>query len=183
MASSPSSSCSCFFFFFFFVFLIHATFLTSIASGDDYQYLHLYLHERNLGAPNGTMVYAVELRRDTPYGNGFGNIIVFDNVLRETADPASLAIGREQGFGVGSSLAQNSGLTMLELVFTAGRYNGSSLSLFGTIRSTGGASERGIVGGSGRFRLARGYVLSRVVGGTNETLIWELDAYILRHHQ
>lgn len=178
MASSPSS----FFFFLVVVFLVHASFLTSSASGDEYQHLHLYLHERNLGAPNGTMVYAEEIRRDAPNGNGFGNTIVFDNVMRETADPASPAIGREQGFGVGSSLAQDSGLTMLELVFTAGRYGGSSLTVFGIIRSTGGASERWIVGGNGRFRLARGYVLARVVGGTNETLIWELDAYILRHH-
>ncbi|XP_042400822.1 pterocarpan synthase 1-like [Zingiber officinale] len=186
---ASSTSFSRFFISFFFavvvlVFLVHVSFLTSTASGDEYQYqhLHLHLHERNLGAPNGTMVYAVELRREAPYGNGFGNIIVFDNVLRETAEPASPAIGMEQGFGVGSSLAQNSGLTMLELVFTAGRYGRSSLSVFGTLRSTEGASERAIVGGSGEFRLARGYVLSRVGGGTNETLIWELDAYILRHH-
>ncbi|KAG6495217.1 hypothetical protein ZIOFF_043010 [Zingiber officinale] len=91
------------------------------------------------------MVYAVELRREAPYGNGFGNIIVFDNVLRETAEPASPAIGMEQGFGVGSSLAQNSGLTMLELVFTAGRYGRSSLSVF---------EVAPCVGRRGRSRLA-----------------------------
>ncbi|KAG6495222.1 dirigent protein 22-like [Zingiber officinale] len=161
----------------FFLFPANGAAASADESGD---YIRFYIHEKNLGTANSTLVYSVDLH---PGGSpaGFGNIIVFNSVIREEADPASPAIGIEQGFGVSSSLAQDSGLTVLELLFTAGQYQGTSLSVFGLVKASGEEVERGIVGGTGRFRYARGYVLSRVVGGTKETLVWELDAHVLRH--
>ncbi|KAG6539265.1 hypothetical protein ZIOFF_004427 [Zingiber officinale] len=143
-------------------------------------HLRFYNHERILGSgPDATVVYAVE-RTSSTSGAGFGNVIVYDNLLRAGVEPDSPIIGRNQGMGVGSSLAENSGLTNFQLVFTAGKYNGSSLSLQGLfpVAPLGTVFERTITGGTGKFRLARGYLLTTEVHATNTTLTGQLDAYI-----
>ncbi|XP_074560855.1 dirigent protein 22-like [Curcuma longa] len=157
-------------------------FAAAAASSNPNGYMHLrfYNHERILGSgPSATVVYAVQ-RRDSNSGAGFGNVIVYDNLLRSGVDPDSPIVGRNQGMGVGSSLAENSGLTNFQLVFTAGKYNGSSLALQGLfpVAPLGTVFERAITGGTGRFRLARGYLLTTEVRSTNTTLTGQLDAYI-----
>ncbi|XP_074560856.1 dirigent protein 22-like [Curcuma longa] len=157
-------------------------FAAAAASSNPNGYMHLrfYNHERILGSgPSATVVYAVQ-RRDSNSGAGFGNVIVYDNLLRSGVDPDSPIVGRNQGMGVGSSLAENSGLTNFQLVFTAGKYNGSSLALQGLfpVAPLGTVFERAITGGTGRFRLARGYLLTTEVRATNTTLTGQLDAYI-----
>ncbi|XP_074560027.1 dirigent protein 22-like [Curcuma longa] len=175
MASSASSSSV--------LLLLFALFAAAaIASPNSNGYMHLrfYNHERILGSgPYATVVYAVE-RTSSSSGAGFGNIIVYDNLLRTGVQPDSPIIGRNQGMGVGSSLAENSGLTNFQLVFTAGEYNGSSLALQGLfpVAPLGTVFERAITGGTGKFRLARGYLLTTEVHSTNTTLTGQLDAYI-----
>lgn len=147
-------------------------------SADVFQHLHLYLHEINIGVPNSTMVDSVD--RGSP--NGFGDVFVYDNVFRAGVDPSSALLGREQGLGVGSNMAAFSGLTALEFIFTAGEYNGSSFAVFGRV-TVGAPSDRTIIGGTGRFRMARGYILGCVAAATNTTTVWELDAYIKPSNQ
>ncbi|XP_042404045.1 dirigent protein 22-like [Zingiber officinale] len=178
MASSPSSSSSSSFLLLF-AFLAAAA-VAAAASPDGYMHLRFYNHERILGSgPNATVVYAVE-RRGSTSGAGFGNIIVYDNLLRLGVETDSPIIGRNQGMGVGSSLAENSGLTNCQLVFTAGKYNGSSLAVQGLfpVAPLETVFERAITGGTGRFRLARGYLLTTEVRSTSTTLTGQLDAYI-----
>ncbi|XP_042400202.1 dirigent protein 22-like [Zingiber officinale] len=142
------------------------------------RFLHLnfYLHEINPGVPNSTMIFVVNEHRSS----GFGSVLIFDNVFRVGVQPDSPLLGREQGLGVGSNLQVYSGITALEFIFTTGRYNGSSFAVFGTV--TGGAiSDRTIIGGTGRFRMARGYILGRVAATTNTTTTWEMNAYIAAH--
>ncbi|XP_042420974.1 dirigent protein 22-like [Zingiber officinale] len=176
MASSASSSSS--FLLLFALFAAAAT--ASHHHHTRYMHLRFYNHERILGSgPNATVVYAVE-RTISSTGAGFGNIIVYDNLLRAGVETDSPIIGRNQGMGVGSSLAQNSGLTNFQLVFTAGEYKGSSLALQGLfpVAPLGTVFERAITGGTGKFRLARGYLLTVEVRSTNTTLTGQLDAYI-----
>ncbi|XP_042400819.1 dirigent protein 22-like [Zingiber officinale] len=177
MASSPSFSSS---FLLLFTILAAAAAATIAARPDGYMHLRFYNHERILGSgPNATVVYAVE-RRGSTSGAGFGNIIVYDNLLRLGVETDSPIIGRNQGMGVGSSLAENSGLTNCQLVFTAGKYNGSSLAVQGLfpVAPLETVFERAITGGTGRFRLARGYLLTTEVRSTSTTLTGQLDAYI-----
>ncbi|XP_074569006.1 dirigent protein 2-like [Curcuma longa] len=175
MASSPSSSS------FLLLLLAFLAASAAAASLDGYIHLRFYNHERVLGSgPDATVVYAVERRRGSTAGAGFGNIIIYDNLLRAGVEPDSPIIGRNQGMGVGSSMAENSGLTNFQLVFTAGEYNGSSLALQGLfpVAPLGTVFERAITGGTGRFRLVRGYLLTTEVRSTNTTLTGQLDAYI-----
>jgi hypothetical protein len=85
---------------------------------------------------------------------------------------------------VGTSLGTTTGgaaagyLTSISLVFTAGEHAGSSLSVEGPLVGFkgGAAVERAVVGGTGRFRLARGYSLTTILGNpTPETVLLEVD--------
>ncbi|KAG6499218.1 dirigent protein 22-like [Zingiber officinale] len=167
------SSCSFFFLLLLFVFTSPPV---AMARRTRFLHLNFYLHEINPGVPNSTMIFVVNEHRSS----GFGSVLIFDNVFRVGVQPDSPLLGREQGLGVGSNLQVYSGITALEFIFTTGRYNGSSFAVFGTV--TGGAiSDRTIIGGTGRFRMARGYILGRVAATTNTTTTWEMNAYIAAH--
>ncbi|XP_042420919.1 dirigent protein 1-like [Zingiber officinale] len=153
--------------------LFAAATTTASPNPNGYMHLRFYNHERILGSgPDATVVYAVE-RTSSTSGAGFGNVIVYDNLLRAGVEPDSPIIGRNQGMGVGSSLAENSGLTNFQLVFTAGKYNGSSLALQGLfpVAPLGTVFERAITGGTGKFRLARGYLLTTESTSNTDSVI------------
>uniref|UniRef100_J3N2F7 Dirigent protein n=2 Tax=Oryza brachyantha TaxID=4533 RepID=J3N2F7_ORYBR len=68
---------------------------------------------------------------------------------------------------------------MLDFVFTEGPYKGSTVAAFG-VGLPGAAMERPVIGGTGAFRMARGYTVSRVVptADPNNQLILEYDIYV-----
>ncbi|KAJ4802277.1 Dirigent protein [Rhynchospora pubera] len=134
-------------------------------------HLHFYFHEVESG-PNATLVTSITLHRNTT----FGDINVFDNTLRVGPQPDSALIGGAQGMGVHAALDGSQGLAAINFFFTAGEYNGSSLATLGVIKASG-PSERSIVGGTGKFRFARGYMLSKLVNSTATSLVVEFDMY------
>ncbi|KAG6534951.1 hypothetical protein ZIOFF_008865 [Zingiber officinale] len=158
--------------------LINIAVLT--ASAENYLHLRFFQHERILGTPNATVVLSVNAD-NSGLATGFGNIVAYDNALRETTDLRAPIIGHSQGLGIGSDRSGASGFTVFSMVFTGGKYNGSSLDIQGIFISQPlleTVSERAIVGGTGRFRGARGYLLSKEIVLTPETLTGQLDAYI-----
>ena len=64
--------------------------------------------------------------------------------------------------------------SMLNLIFTTGKYNGSSLAVYGRV-VMGATIERAIIGGTGMFKLATGYCIATPVYTTATTLIYEFD--------
>ncbi|XP_074563707.1 dirigent protein 2-like [Curcuma longa] len=147
-------------------------------TGDDFTYVvPFYAHERSLGATNATIVQSVNLNPESPRP-GFGNIIVVDNYLRVSADPNSTLIGRFQGIVVLDDMSINSTLTAGNLVFIGGEYNGSSLAVFGVFQSWTG-SVRSIVGGTGRFGMATGYLVNEPIIYNSPTTLYSLwTAYV-----
>ncbi|XP_074586723.1 dirigent protein 2-like [Curcuma longa] len=139
-------------------------------------HLHFYLLERLVGSPNATAAVSVNVHPESPVP-GFGNLGVIDNILLEGPEPSSPVIGRAQGLVAYSDLTGLSATTAMSLVFTAGEHNGSSLALFGRYLPAS-VSDRSIIGGSGQFRLARGYALSQLINVTTTTLTAEFDVYI-----
>lgn len=146
------------------------------SAGRPTTHLHFYFHENFSGGPDGTAVQVSAARSN---GSFFGIVNVVDDMLREGADPASRLLGRAQGLTVGASLSDGALLTVLDFVFTGGPYNGSSLALLGRAL-LGTVMERPIVGGTGAFRMARGYTLSKMVASPepNSLLVLEYDAYV-----
>ncbi|KAG6497416.1 dirigent protein 1-like [Zingiber officinale] len=138
--------------------------IATARSPSKHHHLRLYVH-------NVTAVLSVSL------GNPrhFGDLVVFDNVLRAGPESNSQLLGAMQGLGVSDDMTDLTSGTMFNLVFTGGKYNGSSIAGLGLFQSVG-VSEYTIVGGSGKFRLAAGYLLNSQVNSTT-TLTAKIDAY------
>lgn len=160
MASNSNLSS---FLFLLMIFAAAAAFSAEAAADDKFLHIHCYSHDNE-------PVLSVNLHRN----DSFGNILVFDNVLREGIDPGSPALARPQGMGVFSDLTGAYIFTTYTVTFTAGEFNGSSFNVFG-LTSTTGVSDRSIVGGTGRFRGARGYVLTEYLSARIE----DFNIYIM----
>ncbi|TVU30961.1 hypothetical protein EJB05_22620, partial [Eragrostis curvula] len=161
------------------LFLSSAAARESSGDGQPTTHLHFYFHEIFPSAPNTTIAQLSPARGGINNSSFFGMMGVVDDMLREGADPSSRLIGRAQGLAVGSSLTDGALLAMLDLIFTDGPYNGSSLQVFGRVL-LGTVMERPIIGGTGAFRMARGYTLSKKIKSPdpNNLLIIEYDAYV-----
>ncbi|XP_078172939.1 dirigent protein 2-like [Carex rostrata] len=136
-------------------------------------HLHFYLHEI-LSGSNATVLTVVK----APNSDSFtrGAIDVIDDMLREGQDENSTLIGRTQDI-VGAVGFDGSLQSMLNLVFTEGKYNNSTLAIYGRV-VLGETIERPVIGGTGMFRMAWGYSLAKPVFTSATKLVYEVDVYI-----
>ncbi|KAG2244179.1 hypothetical protein Bca52824_093967 [Brassica carinata] len=93
---------------------------------------------------------------------GFGSLFAMDDPLTIGPGKNSKEIGNGRGMYVSGS-KDISKLTIVmyaDLAFTRGKFNGSSISVFSRnpVAEEAGEREIGIVGGRGKFRMARGFV-------------------------
>ncbi|KAL2254862.1 dirigent protein 22-like [Sesamum indicum] len=117
--------------------------------------LHFYFHDIVSGKkPTAVPVARANSTFASP--TYFGLVSVIDNPLTAGPRPKSQIVGRAQGITGYSSFKELSLLMTLNLVFTSGEYNGSTLTVVGYNPFTQQYREMPIVGGSGVFRLARG---------------------------
>lgn len=117
-------------------------------------HLHFYFHD----TVSGKHPTAIKVIGTDPYG--FGATSIFDDALTEGPERTSNVVGKAQGMY--SIAAQNdlALLMVMNFVFVQGKYNGSSVSLFGRNHVVDDVREIPIVGGTGHFRFARGYALA-----------------------
>ncbi|GJM84465.1 hypothetical protein PR202_ga00135 [Eleusine coracana subsp. coracana] len=144
-------------------------------------HLHFYFHEIFGKGPNSTIAQLPQARGGTTNSTFFGRMTVLDNMIREGADPSSCLIGRVQGLAVDVSLSDSALLTLVNVVFTEGPIKGSTLQVFARpVLETAVVIERPIVSGTGAFRMARGYMLSKIIKSPdpNNLLIIEFNAYV-----
>ncbi|KAL6844153.1 hypothetical protein ACP4OV_025826 [Aristida adscensionis] len=115
-------------------------------------HLHFYFHEVNAGTPNATAVNVAGLHKAL-------------------------------GFVVDASLDGSGGFaSAINFVFSDyGELSGSTLAIQGRFAFSG-ASERSIVGGTGKLRFARGYVTSRLVSSTDTGFAVGFDMYYTLAH-
>ncbi|XP_061374936.1 dirigent protein 4-like [Gastrolobium bilobum] len=123
-------------------------------------HLHFYLFD----TLSGNKPSSVEIARPniTTIGEKspapFGHAFAIDDPLREGPDEKSKVIGNAEGLYLSSS--QGEKLTLVYYVdfgFTTGEYNGSSISVFSRNPVTEKDRELAVVGGRGKFRMARGF--------------------------
>lgn len=122
--------------------------------------LHFYFHD-TVSGKNPSAVRVAQAAGTDKSPTLFGVIMMADDPLTETPDPNSKLVGRAQGL-YGSAGQQELALIMaLNFGFVDGIYNGSSISLLGKNPALHPVREMAIVGGTGKFRLARGYAVAQ----------------------
>ncbi|KAJ0976956.1 hypothetical protein J5N97_012430 [Dioscorea zingiberensis] len=139
-------------------------------------HLHFYVHSNFIGSNPMAPIRVVKgPKNETTL---FGSILVMDNPVTAGPEIETELIGQAQGFAVGVVRDNSNLLYIVNLVFTGGKYKGSTLSA--QCRTT---SECWIIGGTGKFRLARGYGMlkSYSINKTTGVVIVEIDAFVLHY--
>ncbi|XP_073027658.1 dirigent protein 22-like [Primulina eburnea] len=90
----------------------------------------------------------------------FGQVRVLDDLLTAGPDKDSEKLGRAQGLITSADLETSALAMYLNFVFTSGQYNGSTLSILGRNQIMNVKRELPVVGGTGIFRMARGYAIT-----------------------
>ncbi|KAG9138261.1 hypothetical protein Leryth_001463 [Lithospermum erythrorhizon] len=136
--------------------------------------LHFYFHD----VVDGKHPTAVRIAGPK---NAFTTTAIVDDPLTEGPDPSSRIIGRAQGLYAIASEDSASLMMAINLAFMEGKYNGSTVSIFGRNPFLEAEREMPIVGGSGLFRFARGYARAKTVKYVPSTgdAIVEYNVYVL----
>ncbi|KQJ87503.1 dirigent protein 21 [Brachypodium distachyon] len=135
-------------------------------------HLHFYMHDVLTGAsPTAVQVL------NGPKGH-FGDTIVIDDVLTASDSPSSALVGRAQGQYIWASRGNPELLVTMDVVLTSGAYAGSSVTVVGRDDIGAAVRELAVVGGTGQFRMARGYVLWKTVRLDHPNAVLELDVFV-----
>ncbi|XP_020583785.1 dirigent protein 22-like [Phalaenopsis equestris] len=145
-------------------------------------HLHFYFHDVVSGR-NATAVPVTKPAASSQPFSAFGVITIMDDLLTERPDPNSQPVGRAQGIYAGAAQDELGFLMAMNLAFTAGKYNGSVLSVLGRNPPLHPVREMPIVGGSGLFRFARGDALARThwLDFTTGDAIVEYNVHVLHY--
>ncbi|KAL0374242.1 UNVERIFIED_CONTAM: Dirigent protein 21 [Sesamum radiatum] len=121
--------------------------------------LHFFIQDV-LGGSSPTILEVARSSITADSTTSFGQVRVFDDLITSDPDPDSEKLGRAQGMITSSDL-DITGYTMnLNLYFTSGKYNGSTLCIVGRNPIDSKNRELPVVGGTGVFRMARGYAIT-----------------------
>ncbi|XP_024991966.1 dirigent protein 23-like [Cynara cardunculus var. scolymus] len=123
--------------------------------------MQFYFHDTLSGSNPSAIKVAGPQSSATSPGGGFGQVMMIDDPLTEGPDKKSKLIGHARGL-YGQAAQNELGLIMvLNYGFTDGMYKDSSFSLLSLNPVMQTVREMTIVGGTGLFRLARGYALAQ----------------------
>ncbi|KAE8671665.1 Dirigent protein 3 [Hibiscus syriacus] len=144
-------------------------------------HLHFYFHDIVVGK-NATAVRVAQAPTTTA-ASPFGVVVVLDDPLTVGPDIGSELVGKAQGIYAFASQTDSSLLVAYNFAFMAEEYNGSSLTILGRNTVSSAVREMPVVGGSGTFRFARGYVEARTESfdlKTGNTVV-EYNVYVLHY--
>ncbi|CAF1712781.1 hypothetical protein Bca4012_008271 [Brassica carinata] len=140
----------------------------------------VYWHDI-LSGPNPSSI-----RIQPPVANSttyFGGITMIDNALTSKVEMNSTLIGQAQGFYAGAAQKELGFFMAMNFAFKTGKYNGSTITILGRNRAMSEVREMPIIGGSGLFRFARGYVEARTkwLNFQNGDATVEYSCYVLHY--
>uniref|UniRef100_A0A0E0CQR9 Dirigent protein n=1 Tax=Oryza meridionalis TaxID=40149 RepID=A0A0E0CQR9_9ORYZ len=124
-------------------------------------HLHFYFHDKVTG-PSPSAVRVVNPPNNTS-PTFFGMVVVMDDPLTEGPDPASKPVGRAQGMYVLSNQARIGFLQAMNIVLTAGPYNGSVITVLGSNHISDIIREMPVLGGTGHFCFAHQKMAKEIV--------------------
>ncbi|KAJ0969032.1 hypothetical protein J5N97_021909 [Dioscorea zingiberensis] len=121
--------------------------------------LHFFFHD-TISGDNPSAVLVAQ-RNGTKVGNGspgqFGEVYVIDDPLTESPDPNSKVVGHAQGLYMSAGQKELVLVFAVDFGFTSGEFNGSSISVLSRNPVLNTDRELAVVGGRGKFRMARGF--------------------------
>jgi hypothetical protein len=123
-------------------------------------HLHFYLFDILSGnKPTAVQIAQPNITIGHKSTTPFGHLYAIDDLLREGPNESSKVIGNAQGLYISSSRSEDMTIVMyIDFGFTIGKFKGSSISVFSRNPITEPIREFAVVGGRGKFRLARGFV-------------------------
>lgn len=148
-----------------FLFLaIIAKVLLLFAAGEGEVNMVFYLHD-NLSGSNVTAVPVAGLNGSSSNVGKFGTLVTISDVITRRPEisesDSDNIIGRAQGMYVDTNPVSGLDFLMVfTLIFEDKMYRGSTLEFQGTDRFAQPRREFAVVGGTGKFRFARGYAVA-----------------------
>ena len=134
---------------------------SAASSGEKSTHIKLYWHDVVSG-PSPTAVPVARAAVTNTSKTAFGAVVVIDDPLTEGPDlKSSKPLGRAQGTYIGAGKDEVSLMMNMNFVFQAGKYNGSTVAIMGRNAVFDAVREMAVVGGTGVFRMARGYAQAR----------------------
>ncbi|KAJ9153319.1 hypothetical protein P3X46_026769 [Hevea brasiliensis] len=125
--------------------------------------LHFFLHDIVSGEDSTVVQIAkANLSKNSSALVPFGSLMVINDAMRVGMESTSKLIGRAKGLYVAASQDDDFQLVMyLDFGFTEGKFNGSSFIVCSKNPVMETERELAVVGGSGDFRMARGFAKLR----------------------
>nr|ABK25297.1 unknown [Picea sitchensis] len=135
-----------------------------------------YTHD-NLSGNNVTAFSVAGLNGSSSSAGKFGTVVVMsDDVTKRpkiNESDADNTVGRAQGIFVNTNLVTGlDTLLVFTVIFHDMEYGGSTLEIQGTDRFAYPHREVAVVGGTGKFRFARGYAIltTELLSGTDSVI-------------
>ncbi|CAM0151685.1 unnamed protein product [Urochloa decumbens] len=150
------------------------------ADDDGTTHLSFFMHDIVSGS-NPTAVKVIKGPGSTTaptLGMAFGDTTVVDDALTETSSATSAAVGRMQGIYMLSSQTGAVLMVCANLLFTSGDHNGSTIAVLGRDDTSEPVRELSVVGGTGKYRMANGYVLWKTSSMSGADATVQLDVYL-----
>ncbi|PIN15975.1 hypothetical protein CDL12_11372 [Handroanthus impetiginosus] len=147
---------------------------------------HFYVQDI-LEGPNATVWEVAHAERTPNSPSYFGLVRVIDNLMTAKPDYYSRKVGRAQGLLAFTDLQEMAVTSNINFYLTGGKYDGSTVCIVGRIPLAGDfAKEIPIVGGTGAFRMARGYALLKTYSFDHTinygVLEYTLNVYYAEEH-
>ncbi|KAL9233024.1 hypothetical protein vseg_008067 [Gypsophila vaccaria] len=142
-------------------------------------HIQFYFHDYVTG-PNPTALRIAQAQTTAQSTSTFGALVMIDDPLTSGPENSSKVIGHAQGMYGFADQSQLALLMTMNLVFSDGDFNGSTLSVMGRNSVMDSVREMAVVGGSGLFRFATGYAQAKTVTfmDTNGATIVEYNVYV-----
>ncbi|XP_010487125.1 PREDICTED: dirigent protein 7 [Camelina sativa] len=112
---------------------------------------------------SGSNPSAVVINPPISNSSFFGSVTMIDNRLTTEVAVNSTLVGQAQGIYAATGQRDASALMVMNFAFKTGKYNGSTISILGRNAVLTKVREMPVIGGSGLFRFARGYVEARTM--------------------
>ncbi|KAH6788006.1 Disease resistance-responsive family protein [Perilla frutescens var. hirtella] len=145
--------------------------------------LNFFIHDILSGKnPTAVEIAGPKTIKDKNDPTPFGTVFAIDDPLTEGPEITSKVVGNAQGMYLSSSQGKNLTLVMyIDLGFTTGKFNGSSLSVFSRNPVTESHREMAVIGGRGLFRRAEGtvFVKTHFLNSTNGDAVLEYNVVVV----